>query len=183
MNINLGSFIEKTTVAIAQRFYRQVWDAVVKGPAIIRPERCGNYEPLNRISKIDIDHVLAEDFIFSNGRVCLGMVNSPTFPHYNFYSVTILLTIRNTERAVADDVFDWLGTVLEPSIRYMATLTHDLFRNHLEFHQMLNAGLCEIDLPQARQFSELFDRYEEKPNNNMHTDQKSAPHHSADPDE
>ena len=159
MNLVLGSFIERWRFPNPTDFYQSVWTRALAGPNVIRPRRCGSFEPLKPVSRVDIQSLLQSDFYCSAGSRCSLMVNAPAFQTHKFFTVTIHLNFRASERDVADGVYEWLVAALPYRYVYLVTRTRELLEHHREFHQAINAGLVEVNLPIALRHPELFDRF------------------------
>jgi hypothetical protein len=160
MNTIIGAFVDKGSFPARGAFFRQMWALLQSGPEVVRPRRCGNWEPLKAVADADLDRVLMESYIVSNGRRFLGTVNRPAFRDHRYFTATVHLALRNDEGGVVESVYQWLRNGVVCSLCYQVTRTHELFEQHPAFHQMINAGLVEVDLQKALRYRALFDRVE-----------------------
>ncbi len=160
MRRTLGTFVDKQFVSSPSAFYRDSWNSLQSGPPVVRPKRCGNFEPLLPIEVADLGRVLSGDFLFSNGRRCSGSANQPVFSSSRYFCVTVLLELKATEAAVAEEVYEWLRGQFRFSFAYMGTPTRELLGECREVHQLLNAGFGEVQLDRALQHRAYFDHFE-----------------------
>ena len=160
MEVVMGTFVDRNGITDPAHFLARTWDLLTSGPAVVRPKRCGNTEPLRLVEDACLPDVLRDDYIFSNGARCLGMVDRPCFDAHLYFTVVIFLRLRQADSATVTDVYDWLRSTWPFAFCYQATLTESLFRSNLELHQALNSGLVEQDIPLALRNRESFDRLE-----------------------
>jgi len=181
MNFSLGSFIHRRVVEAEGNsldsllaYYRGMWELVINGLEIIRPKRCGNTEPLKKVGDVDLSNILSDDFIFSNGRKCLGIVHRPAFRDREYYSISLAIELKKGQSNIAEELYFWLRENTRFSCVYKATRTNWLLENHLAFHQTINTGVTELDLAMAIEMQELFDHFEIVPNNTLKSNPTTA---------
>jgi hypothetical protein len=161
MEKTLGVFVSRERVASARDFFSNAWELLQTGPLIIRPKRCGSYEPFPLVQDVDLKTMLDASFFTSNGRRSLCSVWPPAFHHSRYFSIGVLLRIKHTEGEVAGEVYDWLRSSFQDGITYMGTPTQAMFNSNIELHQILNCGAAEQDLPKLREHRDQLDCFHE----------------------
>ncbi len=149
-------------VADHHGYYRTIWDAACNGPEIVRPKRCGIWDPFKLVADADLDSILRTDYCFTNGQACMAFVHRPGRWDSLYFNLTILLRVRKDRLDVVEEVYEWLKTIVDYRYVYRIEITQELFDQHLDFHQRVQTGVSEIFLPEALTKQDLFDRFEEK---------------------
>lgn len=161
MQKTLGAFIPRESVDSKQEFFLRAWTLLEAGPAVVRPRRCGSYEPLCLVQDVDLKSVLRNAYFTSNGRSCLCSVWPPAFHDSRYFTVTILLRKKPSVLNAAHDIYRWLKDGFSADITYMGTPTQLMFNENISLHQILNSGACERDIASLRELRTKLDCFDE----------------------
>ena len=166
MQKTLGAFIPRESAGLAQEFFSRAWGLLEAAPPVVRPIRCGSYEPLRLIRDTDMGAMLRDAYFTSNGRESRCSVWPPAFDGSRYFTVTIILNQKQSAASVADDVYRWLRDGFSADITYMGTPTQLMFDEDIGLHQILNSGAVEGDVSLLRERREKLDYFDEvKPKN------------------
>ena len=161
MQKTLGKFLKREAFASEEGFFCKAWELLQTGPSILRPKRCGSHEPFKLIETVDVKAMLRGAFFTANGRRSLCSVWPPAFRQSQYFNITILLHLRDSETNTGLMVYDWLRDCVPNGTCYMGTPTPVMFKSYIELHQVLNCGAAEQDLPTLCQHRDLLDCFDE----------------------
>lgn len=137
-----------------------LWQMINNGPAIIKPTSVNNFEPLEEIENVDIERVCLKDYIWRNGRKCLGMYEPCGWK--GKATLAILLTYSaNFHRELTKEVYDFIRSSFDYRLLYGVSPSLELMGINLDVHRWVSCGAIPPDEEMITTNSDLFEFYEE----------------------
>jgi hypothetical protein len=137
----------------------ELWRMINCGPAVIRPTSVNTFEPLRKVGKVDVEDVCKNDFIWRNGRKCLGMFDPKA---WGKATLAILLEYPASQHeAVTREVYGFIKANFEYRLLYGVSPTDKLMELNLDVHQLANCGAIPPDEGVITANKTLYEFFEE----------------------
>src|SRR4030095_2954606 len=121
-----------------------LWKTISSGPAIVRPTSVNTFEPLRMVQDVDVAKICQNDFIWRNGRKCLGMFNPSGWK--GKATLAILLEYPGSQHeTLPDEVYEFIKARFQYRLLYGVSPTEELMNANLEVHQLANCGAIPPD--------------------------------------
>ncbi|HEX3355763.1 MAG TPA: hypothetical protein VHS31_02185 [Tepidisphaeraceae bacterium] len=138
----------------------ELWKMINSGPAILRPTSVNTFEPLRKIQNVDLAEVCKEEFIWRNGRKCLGVFNPNGWKGKATLS-TLLEYPEVQHEALTREVYEFIKASFEYRLLYGVSPTNELMELNLEVHQLANCGAIPPNEKIITANKTLYDFFEE----------------------
>ena len=138
----------------------ELWKIISNGPEIGRPKSANRFEPLKNIEKIDVNKVCKNEFIWRNGRRCLGMYDPNGWGGRSELALLLEYPSQKHEEII-DEVQNFIHTNFKCRLIYGVEPNKKLLKTNLEVHQLANCGAIPPDESIIISNYKLFEIYEE----------------------
>lgn len=137
-----------------------LWKIVNRGPFVIRPTSVNTFEPLRKVQNVDVEEVCKDDFIWRNGRKCLGMFDPKGWK--GKATLAILLEYPAPQHdALTREVYEFIKANFEYRLLYGVSPTDELMALNLDVHQLANCGAIPPDEGVITANRTLYEFFEE----------------------
>ena len=139
----------------------ELWNVINRGPIVVRPTSVNTFEPLRKVQNVDVAEVCKEDFIWRNGRKCLGMF----YPKGWKGKATLAILLEypaSQHEAITGEVYDFIKANFDYRLLYGVSPTDELMDLNLAVHQLANCGAIPPDEGIITGNRALYDFFEER---------------------
>jgi hypothetical protein len=150
-----------------------LWSMINNGPAILRPTSVNTFEPLRKVEKVDVEEVCKSDFIWRNGRKCLGMFNPRGWK--GKATLAILLEYpEDQHEKLTEEVYNFIKSSFDYRLLYGISPTRELMDRNLDVHQLANCGAIPPDEAVITENRELYQFFEDNAQKGLALKQKES---------
>lgn len=137
-----------------------VWRLINGGPAVIRPTSVNTFEPLRKVRDVNVEEVCKGDFIWRNGRKCLGMFYPVGFN--GKATLAILLEYQHDRHdSLVPEVYEFIRLTFDFRLLYGVSPSDELFKQKYPVYQLANCGAIPPDETVITANKELYEYFEE----------------------
>jgi hypothetical protein len=136
-----------------------VWGLINHGPAEMRPTSINTFEPLRKVRDVNVEEVCKEDFIWRNGRKCLGMFNPVGFNGKATLSI-ILEYPHDRHGSIVPAVYEFIRSNFDFRLLYGVSPSDELFEQKYPVYKLANCGAIPPDESIITANKELFEYFE-----------------------
>lgn len=122
-----------------------VWEKINAGPAVIRPTTINTFEPLKRVRDVDVNEVCQGDFIWRNGRNCLGMFSAKGRKGERPTLSILLEYPKDMHGSVANEVYEFIRSNFDYRLLYGVSPSEELFAQNYDVYRFANCGAIPPD--------------------------------------
>lgn len=137
-----------------------VWGLINRGPAVVRPTSVNTFEPLRKVRDVNIEEVCKGDFIWRNGRKCLGMFGPTGFK--GKATLAILLEYAHDRHdSLVPEVYEFIRSNFHYRMLYGMSPSDELFKHNYPVYKLANCGAIPPDETVITANKEPYEYFEE----------------------